>query len=158
LLALAGTPDAQAVRFLMQYKAEDPEEIFKIMNRGTKTVTLIESGKGIGRDIGPSTRWSMLMLLKQLGAKTMDQTRVVDLRNGSITVDRTEEDDEGNKKVTKLGIPADTLVLAAGYMPNAEIYADIEGQVDFLCLIGDAKKPGSMLDAVKQAYEEASVI
>ncbi len=156
-LAKAGTIDGPTLKFLMQFQAESPEELFKLMNDGTKSVTVVEAGKGIGRDIGPSTRWSMLMLLKQLHIKTMEQTKVIDLRQGNIIVEKTTGD-QSDAAVDQMSIPADTLVVAAGYMPNAELYAAIEGQIEGLCLIGDARKPGSMLDAVRSAYEEASVI
>lgn len=49
----------------------------------------------------------------------------------------------------------DTIVLALGVEPNAEIYAQLKGKVPELWLIGDARSPRNLMVAVREGAEVA---
>ena len=51
-------------------------------------------------------------------------------------------------------IDADTVVVAAGYSPNDDLYRELAGRVD-VSLIGDAANPDSILAAVHQGFHVA---
>jgi len=149
LLAGIGTIDAETLRFLMIHQAEKSEELYRLLTQGSKNVMVVEMYKGIGKDIGPSTRWSMLAELKQFGVQAMDQTRVVAITQKGVIVEKT-----GGQEL----IPADTVVLAIGSRSNDELYTDLKDKIDKLSLIGDAFKPRKMQDAIREAYDEATNI
>ncbi|MCL6477564.1 MAG: FAD-dependent oxidoreductase [Peptococcaceae bacterium] len=147
LLAGAGTIDAETLRFLMLHQAEKPEELYRLLTQGSKEITVLEMAKGIGKDIGPSTRWSMMAKLRQFNVKTMDQARVVAIKRDGVMVEKPEGQEL---------IPADTVVLAVGSRSNNELYTELEDKIEKISLIGDAFKPRKMQDAVREAYDEAT--
>jgi thioredoxin reductase len=64
---------------------------------------------------------------------------------GSITI----QDKDGRES----RLPADTVVLAAGYRPRTEL-ADFAQARKIPCfIIGDAKEPRLAIDAIKEAYD-----
>lgn len=144
-LAEIGTIDSTTLRHLMLYQAEKPEELFRLLTQGSKHITVVEMLKGIGKDIGPSSRWSMLALLKKFNVKTRDRTKVVAIKKEGVVVENTEGQEL---------IPADTVVLAVGSHSNNEIYSELKEHID-LTIIGDACKPRKMLDAIRDAYDAA---
>ncbi|MBF7084314.1 FAD-dependent oxidoreductase [Desulfallas sp. Bu1-1] len=145
-LAEIGTIDASTLRHLMIYQAEKPEELYRLLTQGIKHITVVEMVKGIGKDIGPSSRWSMLALLRKFNVKTMDQTKVVAIKQDGVLVETAQGQEL---------IPADTVVLAVGSRSDNKLYEELKGQIDKLVLIGDARKPRKMLDAIREAYDEA---
>ncbi|MEL7567222.1 MAG: FAD-dependent oxidoreductase [Dehalobacterium sp.] len=145
-LAETGTIDGPTLRFLMLNQGEKPEDLYQLLTRGCKDITLVEMGQGVGKDIGPSTRWSMLAKLKQFHVKIMDQTKVVAVNREGVLVEKTDGQEL---------IPADTVILAGGACSNDEVFLQLKEKTDKISIIGDAKKPRKMLDAVREAYEEA---
>ena len=53
-------------------------------------------------------------------------------------------------------IPADHIVVSVGYLPDDRLYEQIKG--DHVYLIGDAKRPTNVMDAIWAAYEIAKDI
>lgn len=146
-IAEMGTLDPQVLRFLMLYKAEAPETLYKQLVTGTKKVTVIEMQPKIGRDIGITTRWGMLQRLKMYGVTTLAGTKVLSVEKAGVRV----QQGDGTQAV----IPADTVVLAVGSRSENALYGALEGRVRKLTLIGDAEKPAFILDAVRAAYDAA---
>jgi 2,4-dienoyl-CoA reductase (NADPH2) len=142
-LAEKGTLSADAVKFLLVNRAEDPESIFELATRGTRDIVLLEMIDKIGKDIGKSTRWGMLQELKRVGVKSSIETKALE-----ITAEGVKVTSEQGEEV----LPADTVVLAAGsvaYNPLAEALekADIPCKV-----VGDAGQVGLAFDAVHQGF------
>lgn len=146
LLAEMGTIDAQTLRFLMLHQGEKPEELYRLLTQGSKHITIVEMFKGIGRDIGPSTRWAQLSLLKKFNVKIREQAKAVAVNKGAVLVEKPEGQE---------WIPADTVVLAVGSCSNHDLYAELKGKIAKLSVIGDARKPGKIQEAIREAYDEA---
>lgn len=146
LLAEYGTLDNDTLRFLMLQHAETEKELYRLLTQGSKKITVLEMAKGIGRDIGPSTRWSMLADLKRYKVNCIDETKVLEVRADGVLVENA-----GSQKV----IPADTVILAVGSRSNNELYLALQGKLESLSIIGDAAKPRKVLDAIHEAYAEA---
>ena len=51
--------------------------------------------------------------------------------------------------------PADSVLLAAGLMPKAEEAEALRSDAYELMIIGDARKPGRVYDAVRQGFDAA---
>ncbi|MBP2645888.1 MAG: NADH:flavin oxidoreductase/NADH oxidase [Firmicutes bacterium] len=142
-LSEIGTIDADTLRFLVLHQAESPEELYRLLTTGNKKITLVEMGKAMGKDIGPSTRWSMLAQLKKFRVTTLTQTRVVAAKTDCIVLERDSVIQE---------IPADTVILAAGACANDELYVALKGKLERIDVIGDAYKPRKLQDAVREAH------
>jgi len=146
LLAECGTLDNDTLRFFMLQHVETEKELYRLLTQGSKKITVLEMAKGIGRDIGLSTRWSMLADLKRYKVHCLDETKVLEVRSDGVLVENA-----GSQKV----IPADTVILAVGSRSNNELYLALQGKIESLSIIGDAAKPRKVLDAIHEAYAEA---
>lgn len=144
-LAEAGTLDNETLRFLMLEQAETDKELHRLITEGNKNITILEMDKGIGRDIGPSTRWSMLADLKRFRVKCMDETKVLEIRADGVLVE-----DTGSQTV----LSADTIILAVGSCSQNELYLTLQGKIKHLSIIGDGANPRKALDAIHNAYAE----
>jgi len=146
LLAESGSISAQDLRFQMLHQAERPEELYHLLTQGNRRITIVETGKGIGRDIGSSTRWSMLKRLKQFNVRTMDQAEVIAIKKNKVLV----QNPAGSELIS-----IDTVIDAGRNCSNDELYVELQGEIDKLSIIGDASKPRNMQAAIKDAYDEA---
>jgi NADH:flavin oxidoreductases, Old Yellow Enzyme family len=144
-LAESGTIDNKTLRFLMLQHAETEKELYHLLTRGNKEITVLEMTKGIGRDIGPSTRWSMLADLKRHNVNCIDETKVLEVHKDSVLVESAEV-----RKVLK----ADTIIFAAGSRSVNELYLTLQHELEGLSVIGDALNPRKALDAIHNAYAE----
>ena len=144
-LAKIGTIDAHTLQFLFLNQAEDIDTLKSLATSGIKQVTMIEMLPRLGADIGFSTRWVELSLLRRYGVKARTQTKAVQITSDGVMVER-----DG---VTDL-IACDTIVLAVG-----------TGKVDALAVkmptgihattIGDALKPRKAFDAIHEGFAAA---
>jgi len=139
-----GTISAENLKFLMENDAETPERLKELLNRGTREVTLVELEKGIGRDIGVSTRWVTIKCIRRLGIRVMDQYAVKEVNEAGVLVEK-----EGEETL----LPADTVALAIGAAPYNPLAEKLEGRVPELHSIGDARKPRKITEAVKEGFD-----
>lgn len=146
MLAEIGTINAETLRHLMLNRAETPNELYRLLTHGSKHITLVEMAKALGKDIGATSRWSMLARLKQFNVETLKLTKVVAIKKDGVLV----ETPEGQEI-----IPADTVVLAVGSRANNSLYEELQDNIDKLSIIGDAFKPRKIQDAIREAYHEA---
>ena len=146
-LAEEGTPSAEAVRSFLMFGMDTPDNIAAMLNKGTKTVSLV--GKKIGKGIGPGTKFSMIARIKQLGVNQYKGFHVIEIKQNGACL----EDGEGNREF----VDADTVVIALGTTPDNELYEKLKGlgMKAELNVIGDAQKSGYISDAMEAAYELA---
>lgn len=142
-LAEKGTLSADAVKFLLVNKAEDPDTIFKLATRGTRDIVLLEMIDKIGKDIGKSTRWGMLQEMRRVGVKTNVETKALE-----ITAEGVKVTSEQGEEI----LPADTVVLAAGSISHHPLEEILKNQGVEYKLVGDAGKIGLAFDAVHQGF------
>ncbi|MEL1133758.1 FAD-dependent oxidoreductase [Desulfitobacterium sp. THU1] len=148
-LANQGTLDAETLRFLIVNQAESIDTLAKLLWQGKKRVTLVEMTKGVGRDLGSSTRWAMLADLKRHQVKVLTHTMVKAVGPDGVRV----EGPEGESL-----IPADTVVPAIGSVANQELMKELQAKLPIqvaLHSIGDTIRPAKVLDAVQSAYDAA---
>ncbi len=148
-LAEKGTLSAEAVKFLLVNRAEDPESLFELATRGTRDVVLLEMIDKIGKDIGKSTRWGMLQELSRVGVRTSIETKALEITAAGVKV--TSEQGEEL-------LPADTVVMAAGsasHNPLEEVLK--KAGVDYK-VVGDAGQVGLAFDAVHQGFRAGCAV
>ena len=138
-----GTISAENLKFLMENDAESPERLKELLSRGTKEVTLIELEKGIGRDIGISTRWVTVKCIRRLGIRVLDQCAVKEVNKTGVLLE---------KEGTETLLPADTVALAIGAVAHNPLAEELEGKVAELHVIGDAREPRKITEAVREGF------
>jgi 2,4-dienoyl-CoA reductase (NADPH2) len=148
-LARKGTIDGDTLRFLMVNQAESLETLNSLLFRGVKRVTVVEMVSKLGRDLGRSTRWTILQDLWRLSVKTLTHTRAKEITATGIIVDRAGKEDL---------IPGDTVVIATGAKPVNGLYEKLKDRVPEIFLIGDAKTPRKALEAVAEALSVGRII
>ena len=148
-IAEMGAISAETVKFLLENDAETPERIKELTNRGTREVTLVEMEKGIGRDIGISTRWVTLKSVDRSGIKVLDQHLVKEVTGDGVLVEK-----EGIQTL----LPANTVVLAIGARANDSLAKELEGMVKELHVIGDAVKPRKLTEAIREGFDLARLL
>jgi 2,4-dienoyl-CoA reductase-like NADH-dependent reductase (Old Yellow Enzyme family) len=143
-LAEKGTLSAEALKFLLVNRAENPDDLYELATRGTKHIVVIETIDKMGKDIGKTTRWGILQDLSRSGIETRATTKALEITEACVKVEM-----DGNIEE----IPADTVVLAVGaasYNPLQEL-VDKKG---IACkVVGDAAKVALAFDAVHQGFE-----
>ena len=112
----------------------------KLADEG-KNVTIVEMLEKIGADIGVSTRWTVLMYLREKGVKMLTKTKAVEIKPNAVVV----ESEDGVKE-----IECDTAVLAVGTKPNDGLYESLKDKVE-VYRIGDCVEPRKALDAIHEA-------
>jgi 2,4-dienoyl-CoA reductase-like NADH-dependent reductase (Old Yellow Enzyme family)/thioredoxin reductase len=109
-----------------------------------KNVTLMRRGDDVATNLNPSSRQH---LLARLGAKGV--SILTGLHYEEIT-------DEGVVITTREGqrqtVQVDTVVLAAGSLPDIELYQALEGKVPEVRLVGDCVEPRNIMAAVADGY------
>ncbi|AIG98132.1 NADH:flavin oxidoreductase, Old Yellow Enzyme family [Archaeoglobus fulgidus DSM 8774] len=117
----------------------------ELANEGKK-VTIVEMLPKIGQDIGISTRWTVLMYLKEKGVEMLTNTKAVEIKPNAVVVEQNGERKE---------LQCDTAVIAVGTKPNNGLYDELQGKVSELYKIGDCVKPRKALDATREGAELA---
>lgn len=143
-LANKGTIDGETVRFLFENQAETPETIFDLIRKGNQKIVLVEMLSKIGKDIGASTRWSILQDIHRRGIEIHLSSKVIEITPEAVVFEK-----EGNL----ITYPAKTVVLAMGAVSENSLYEGLKGLVPELYVIGDAQSPRKALEAVKEGFE-----
>lgn len=143
-------------------------EIAYLLGRGGRKVTIVEVSETILNAFGLSAaNYNMLMeLLDHYKVKVIKNASVESFADGKAVIIETEKNypnianrakllfalgPNGHQK--KHEIPADHIVVSIGYTPNDSLYEQIKGE--HVYLIGDAKQPTNVMDAIWAAYEIA---
>ena len=158
----------QGSKIFIQLTAMTGREIAYMLGREGKKVTLVEMTETILNAFGLSAaNYNMLMeLLDHYQVKVIKNAVVESYENGTAVVVETEKNYPNTanraKRMFALGpqgmkvkheIPADHVVVSVGYIPENSLYEKIRG--DHVHLIGDAKQPTNIMDAIWAAYETA---
>lgn len=143
LLAAKGTITPEVLHFLIANRAESWETLETLISTGNKQVTVLEAERRTGRDIGKSTRWTVIAELRRLGVKILTGARAVEVTDEGVKV---------LKKKNGLILPADSVVIATGVVSENRLAEKIGGRVPEIHVIGDAKKPRNALEAFREGF------
>jgi 2,4-dienoyl-CoA reductase (NADPH2) len=119
----------------------------KLADEG-KDVTLVEMLPKIGQDIGITTRWTVLLYLRERGVKILTNKRAVEIKRGALVIEDVQSGERDE-------IPCDTVILAVGTKPNDGLYDELVGKVPEVYKIGDCAKPRKAIDATHEAADLA---
>jgi 2,4-dienoyl-CoA reductase (NADPH2) len=144
LLAKRGTIDAETLRFLVENQAETLEVLYDLILKSNTAITIIEMLSKIGKDIGASTRWSILQDIHRRNIPVLVSSKVIEITPESVIYEK-----DGNLTA----LPAKTVVLAVGALSEKSLYEKIKDIVPEIHLIGDAKSPRKAIEAVREGFE-----
>ncbi len=133
----------------MVNKAEDPQFLYDLAVKGTKSVVLIEMLGAIGRDIGMTTRWTLMQDLARTGVMTHVRTKALEITPRGVRVDQGE---------TKKEIQADSIVLAAGSKPHNPLETLLKEKKTPYRVVGDAQKIGLAFNAVHEGFAAGKAV
>lgn len=105
-----------------------------------KNVTLMRRGKNVATKVNPSGREHLIARLLAKGVTILTGVRYQEITDEGVII-MTEQ---GERQTVK----ADTVVLAAGSLPDTELYQALEGKVPELHLAGDCVEPRNIMSAV----------
>jgi len=148
-LAHKGALDAEALYFLMFKRAEKIETLQSLLYQGVKEITVLEMLNKLGQDIGSSTRWTILQDVNRMGIKTFTRMQASEITPEGVMAERDGKD---------VFIKGDTVVIAAGARSENRLYEELKGRVAEVYLIGDAKSPRKILEAVAEGFEAGNRI
>jgi len=105
-----------------------------------KTVTVLRRGKRMASDAGWSVRRLLLEELRNLGVTMIPKVNYKEISAQGVVIEQEEAEQL---------LPADTVVLSTGVIPNTELFDQLQGKVAQILLIGDSKKPSDAADAIE---------
>jgi 2,4-dienoyl-CoA reductase (NADPH2) len=114
-----------------------------LASRG-KQVTLMEAGKRLGEDVIATFKWRHAAWVKELQIRTLLNTHAKEITEAGVLA----VDAGGAERL----VPADTVILALPRSPRQQLLTDLEFVCDELYVIGDAVKPRSMHNAIREGY------
>jgi 2,4-dienoyl-CoA reductase-like NADH-dependent reductase (Old Yellow Enzyme family)/thioredoxin reductase len=109
-----------------------------------KTVTIIEILKRMANDMFLMTRRRLMDGLRSKKVTMLTGAICEEIKEDSVLVTTAEGKSET--------IPADTVIIAAGYDANDHLYKTLEGKVSEIYCIGNSAKPRKILDASSEGY------
>jgi 2,4-dienoyl-CoA reductase (NADPH2) len=142
-LARTGSLTPEQLHFLASYHAEEWDTLEKLLWQGPKDITLVDEKSKIGRDIGATSRPIILGALKRHGVQIMTGARAICLEPDGLKVLKDEKE---------LIVPADTVVLAPRMKCENHMAEGIQGKVEAVHVIGDAKGPRTALEAIHEGF------
>lgn len=107
-----------------------------------KDVTVVEMRPGIAMDEAPAPRKDLLRDLANNGAKAYTETAVQEITDHSVIVSGKHNEE----------IPADSVVLAIGRVPNTALAESLVKEGFDVRIIGDAKQPALAGAAIREGY------
>jgi len=143
-LGYQGIISPETLFFLFTKKAETIGNLEKLTSRGTKKVTIVKRSAKIGKGIGRTTRWTLVQELKRIGVEMLEDTKTLEISQDGVLI----ENGKG-----QFVISADTIVLASGMLAENSLYQEIKNDFTEVYLIGDAKKPSYVTNAICDAFE-----
>lgn len=154
-IAKIGTINPETLQFLFLSKAEDIDTLWELSTKGIKKVTIIEMLPRLAADIGMSTRWVGLQMLRRYGVKAKTSTKVKEITSEGVIV---EPDFTGRQNGMTELISCDTVVLAVGTQSNNTLEAELRNITAKTIVIGDAKTPRKAYEAIHEGFDSAREI
>ncbi len=109
-----------------------------------KHVTIVESSKRLGEDVIPTFKWRHTAWVKEYAIEAVTSARVRDIRADAVVV----TDPERNEIV----LPADSIVVAGPRESRQELVNALEFSADEQYVVGDAVRPRSVHNAIRDGH------
>ncbi|MDD5306981.1 MAG: FAD-dependent oxidoreductase [Deltaproteobacteria bacterium] len=144
-LASLGEPRPDTLGFLARYGNRAwLDEALRV--RSDREITLLRRRGFVGKGLGRSVRWTLMLDLERLGVRVIDRCSYESASSEGLAI---IDERSGAREI----IACDTIVLACGSDPRPDLVATFEGCAPRVVAVGDVASIGSIGDAVRSAYE-----
>jgi len=141
--------DYETFSFLMYHNAEDPVYAMELLHRTSRRITVVDMVDRLADNVGRTARWSLMKSLRLSGVELRPSMTVQEITDTDVVV----ESDKGTET-----IPADTVIIAVGAR-SLNTLADDLSSVDVpVIVIGDAREPRKIEDAIREGFNEARTV
>jgi len=120
-------------------------DVAEYLDDPSKKITLLTRQNRIGKDIGISTRWVTMMRLSEKKIKLINKVTYKEIKKDGLAIERNNKE---------MFIPADTIVISGGMVPNRELLVGLKGKVA-LKEVGDCIEPRKIKDAIHEGFKAA---
>jgi len=146
-LAKYGQLSLEAFDFLTQYHALEPDVALGMIHSGRNKVTVLEQLPRLGSALGKTTKWVLLDRCDALGVKKITNAKVTEIGENYVNY----SDAQDNEHVID---DVDYVYYSTGVKSNNALFKAIKelGSID-VEVIGDAKKPLTILDGISRGYK-----
>ncbi|MFO7962300.1 MAG: NAD(P)/FAD-dependent oxidoreductase [Desulfobacterales bacterium] len=110
-----------------------------------KHVTIVEVLGKVARGMMPPQRHFLLNRLNEKNVHILTSTKIMEIGTDDVTIRSVDG-------VKKIG-PFNHIVVAAGAVSVNRLTTELHDAVPEICIIGDARDPGNIFNAVQEAYE-----
>jgi NADPH-dependent 2,4-dienoyl-CoA reductase/sulfur reductase-like enzyme len=114
-----------------------------------KNVTIVEMLPSIARDMGVTNRSALRTRVPAAGVEILTSTEAKAITERGVTVT------EAGQTRT---VYADSVVLAVGFKANTGLWEALNGKAPGLHIIGDADRPGKLMEAIRAGWNLACSI
>ncbi len=124
-------------------------ELADILAERGKKVTILEESKRLGYDIGMTTRWVVMMRLRNFGVRMEKNAKVVEITEKGVKaiVDNSERFFE-----------ADTVALTMPLVANDKLARELEGKGWLVHSVGDCAEPGRIMESVAAGFRAGNEV
>jgi 2,4-dienoyl-CoA reductase (NADPH2) len=140
-LAKKATIAPDVAVFLASRGAMDAETVVKLTHTGKK-VTILEMLDKVGKDIGRTTRWTIMQSLRRHNVEMIRVATAVRITDSGVVYRQ-----DGEEKLAE----ADTVVIAVGTQSESRLFDALQGLVPEVYRVGDCIQPRTALEAIHEA-------
>ena len=125
-------------------------EVAEFLTQQGKQVSILRRGNEVASKVGPSSRVPLLARLKQQGVTMLTGVTYHQLAANELTIT--------TKEGVRQTLEADTIVLAAGAVPNRELYQKIKDRIATVKAVGDCVSPRNIREAIAEGCQAGLAI
>lgn len=114
-------------------------ETAKYLSEKGKKVTIIEMADAIGNGVGPTFAGHLFEYLAKRNVQQITSAKVVEIKEDKVILEDRE-------------IPADHVLIAAGYTPNNQFLDELKAKYNNVQTIGDVNQPRRIIDATAEGF------
>ena len=144
-VASRDTIDPEVAAFLLANEAETPERVRELLTTIRRKIHVCDLLPSIAKDLGKTTRWTILQELRRLGVDMHTQARVLRIDEAGVTIQSGDSEEEQT-------LACGTVVLAVGYRPRTELADALKEAGLDVHVVGDATTPRTVLEAVHDGF------
>lgn len=145
-LAHLAVPSEKTFTFLAYHEAHDPDGLRDLLHKSGKDIVVVEVAGKAAANVGLTTRWALLKKLRLMGVQLKLSARILRIKKGSVSV----ETPAGVESIR-----ADTVVIAIGSRSRDDLSQTAVDHGIETVIIGDAREPRKIGDAVREAFDAA---
>ena len=119
-----------------------------LADKGKKTTILVRRER-IANDVGRASRWVLVQRVRNAG---------IGIETDLLVEEITKDGVRGSRNGGPEFFPADTVVLARGFLPDKELAAKLQDKVPVIHLIGDCAEPRMIKEAIEEGFRIGSEV